>query len=91
LAFWRFFSGRGLATRLGLLQGLPRRSLRRLPRRALPPVRSALVGETVANLKLHREDKTVRSAYPAAWQSELRARLRPLLHGGFAEGMKRGF
>src|SRR5439155_14307241 len=37
LAFWRFFSGRGLANRLGLLQRLPRRPLRRVPRRSPPP------------------------------------------------------
>ena len=36
LAFWRFFSGRGLATRAGLLQRLPRGPLRRVPRRPLP-------------------------------------------------------
>jgi hypothetical protein len=37
LAFGRFFSGRGLATQIGLHQRLPRRPLHRMPPRALPP------------------------------------------------------
>jgi hypothetical protein len=45
LAFGRFFAGRGLATRLGLYQHLPRRPLRRVPGVGSQPVPVALVGE----------------------------------------------